>query len=167
MLGERAQPNEASVNAERERGHKQGLTLEIRGEATNPSIQSFELHALLRQANVHFRSSDQKADGMKPDAEEPLFHRLDFAGAECLFQLAPLATAGSTQADARVVLGQASGLREDGPAPATRPERASPARVSRVARPVRSSPSAGVPRGQAGDPGGSVSSRRDWRATHR
>jgi hypothetical protein len=101
---------------------RQGLTIEVEGDAVERRIRVFELRALLRQANVHFRSSTKEGSGGKPDstkspADEPLFHRFDFTGSECLFQLAPLVPAGPTQADGSVILGQAGGFRDGDRAP--------------------------------------------------
>jgi hypothetical protein len=94
---------------------RQGVKLEVRSEEAGANIHEFELRALLLEASVHLPSENQQIKD--PYTEEPVFSRLDFAGAECVFELAGLAKARQLQASASIVLGQANGIQQDEPAP--------------------------------------------------
>jgi hypothetical protein len=91
----------------------QGLKVEVRSDGRGTSIQEFELRALLREASVHLPSGNLQAGN--PD--EPVFSRLDFVGAECVFELASLARAKQFHATASIVLGQLDAIQQGEPAP--------------------------------------------------
>ncbi len=95
---------------------RQGLRFEVRSDRRNTRIHRFDLRALLRQASVHLESESRNAGVLEPG--EHVFSHLDFAGVDCVFELADLAKVKRAESGgASILLGQLEAIQQGEPAP--------------------------------------------------
>jgi hypothetical protein len=83
---------------------RRGLSISAVDDGQKRAITSFALRALLRQTSVHFTAGVSSP----VQGAQSLFHRMDFAGADCEFHLGDITPGAQFHSDAVVAFGRAA-----------------------------------------------------------